>query len=113
MQICLLTCEAPFLIDERVFPPLGLLAVGTALKMQGHRVTIESKPNDAQYFGLGPTTPEYPSALRMLWEIKSRDEDTKVVIGGPHAAVNVEECLADGFDVVALWLRSETGRTSR
>ncbi len=101
MQICLLTCRAPFLIDEKVFPPLGLMAVGTALLAQGHDVKIADSPNSSLHFALGPTTPEYTDALRMLRLIKSRDKSSRVVIGGPHAKANPKECLADGFDVVA------------
>lgn len=101
MRVCLLTCSAPFLIDEKVFPPLGLIAVGTALRTQGHNVKIADSPNGCSRFALGPTTPEYADALRMLRQIKSRDSGSRVVIGGPHAAHNATECLADGFDVVA------------
>lgn len=102
MNICLLTCPAPFLIDEKVFPPLGLLAVGTALRAQGHEVRITNEPESSTCFGLGPTTPEYANALSILHQIKSRDAFTRVMIGGPHAIANPEECLADGFDVVAV-----------
>lgn len=102
MQICLLTCAAPFLIDEKVFPPLGLLAVGTALRAQGHTVVVRGTPNDYEYFALGPTTPEYPYALELLQKIKAQNEKSRVVIGGHHAEANPEECLADGFDTIAL-----------
>lgn len=100
MRICLLTCSAPFLIDEKVFPPLGLMAVGTALRMGGHVVKIADTPDDSSCFGLGPTTPEYASALTLLRQIRYRNSEARVVIGGPHAVANPEECLADGFDVV-------------
>lgn len=102
MRVCLLTCSAPFLIDEKVFPPLGLMTVGTALRVQGHEVVIRDSPDDSTCFGIGPTTPEYGDAVRMLQQIKSAGKANRVVIGGPHAAANPEECLADGFDVVAL-----------
>lgn len=102
MKICLLTCKASFLIDEKVFPPLGLMAVGTALRLQGHEVVIKSSPDNSQLFALGPTTPEYTDALRMLHQIKLLRRPSRVIIGGPHAAANAEECLDDGFDAVAL-----------
>ncbi|KKN14989.1 hypothetical protein LCGC14_0990480 [marine sediment metagenome] len=102
MKICLLTCLAPFLVDEKVFPPLGLMAVGTALRAQGHDVMIASLPDDSKYFAIGPTTPEYPNALAMLHQIKQRDKNSRVVIGGPHATANAMDCIIDGFDVVAL-----------
>ena len=102
MKICLLTCSAPFLIDEKVFPPLGLMGVGTALRLQGNEVSIADSPDDSMYFGLGPTTPEYADALSILRQIKSQNTSSRVVIGGPHATANPTECLADGFDVVAV-----------
>jgi len=102
MKICLLTCEAPFLIDQKVFPPLGLMAVGTALRLQGHEVAIKSAPDESQYFAMGPVTPEYPDALHKLHQVKMRENGSHVIIGGPHAASNVAECLADGFNTVVL-----------
>lgn len=102
MKICLLSCPAPFLINEKVFPPLGLLAVGTALRLQGHEVSVQDTLSDCSYFAIGPTTPEYTGALELLRQIKERDNSSQVVIGGPHAIANAEECITDGFDVVAL-----------
>lgn len=100
MKVCLLTCSAPFLISQRVFPPLGLMAVGTALRTQGHNVRIAGDPDNSTYFGMGPTTPEYADAISMLRLIKLENKNSRVVIGGPHAITNAEECLADGFDTV-------------
>lgn len=103
MKIRLLTCSAPFLIDEKVFPPLGLMAVGTALRAQGHDVAIADDLDDStECFAMGPTTPEYADALSRLRQIKQQSEAARVVIGGAHAIANVEECLADGFDVVTV-----------
>lgn len=100
MDVCLLTCSAPFLIDEKVFPPLGLMAVGTSLKLQGHNVSILRHPNNSQYFGMGPTTSQYYDAVGELRHIKYLNKNSRVVIGGPHAEANAVECLEDGFDVV-------------
>ena len=101
MHVCLIKCPSPFLIDEKVFPPLGLMAVGTGLKTQGHEVTIT---DDIQagfgYYGLGPVTPEYPHAKMIRRLIKEKSPDSKVVIGGSHATLDPEGCLADGFDCV-------------
>jgi len=102
MKICLIRCPSPFLIDERVFPPLGLMAVGTTLKIKGHDVTIydgdiNDFPMDFEYYGLGPTTPEYPYALKVKEKIGPR---AKIVVGGPHATLNPRVCLDDGFDCI-------------
>lgn len=98
MRICLIRCPSPFLVDEKVFPPLGLMAVGTALKNRGHDVVISDTPlSGYEYYGIGPTTPEYPYALEIRKLIKE-----KIIIGGPHATLNPDECLGDGFDYVVV-----------
>lgn len=102
MRICLLTCPSPFLTDEYVFLPLGLMAVGTALKTQGHDIVIQDTLDHSFFFGIGPTTPQYVHAIGMLRAIRRLGFVSKVLIGGPHAEANPEECLKDGFDVVAL-----------
>lgn len=107
MNICLVRCPSPFLIDERAFPPLGLLAVGTGLRMQGHQVVIhdgllDDIPMDFGHYGFGPTSPEYPHALKALQRIRCRNHGAKVIIGGPHATLNPGDCLRDGFDCVVI-----------
>jgi len=102
MNICLIRCSSPFLIDDKVFPPLGLMAVGTVINNCGHEVHIHdgpvsSIPMDYNVYGLGPTTPEYPEALNILRHIKQDNTKAKVVLGGPHANDN---CRNDGFDNV-------------
>ncbi len=105
MNVCLVRCPAPFLIDERMFPPLGLMAVGTGLKERGHTVTIHDGPLEAlplglPYYGFGPTAPEYPSALETARRIKAHNPSSRLVLGGPHATLNWKDCQADGWDCV-------------
>jgi len=103
VDICLIRCKSPFLIDEKVFPPLGLMSVGTTLKANGHNVEITDtfKPG-FKYYGLGPSTPEYPDAVKNLRSIKEHNPDARVVIGGPHASVESKSSLVDGFDGVVV-----------
>lgn len=105
MRVCLVRLPSPFLIDERCFPPLGLLAVGTYLKQLGHDVVIhdgplDSVPLDFEYYGLGPTIAEYSSAVNVLKTLKAISPSPKVVVGGPYATINPDICLRDGFDCV-------------
>jgi len=107
MRICLVRCPSAFLIDERAFPPLGLMAVGAGLKRQGHDVTvfdgeIEDLPLDYPYYGFGPTAPEYPHALGSLQRIKEYNPDAKVILGGPHAILNYLQCGQDGWDCIVV-----------
>lgn len=103
MTICLVRCPSPFLIDERAFPPLGLMAVGAGLKRQGHSVVVfdgdlQDLPLDYPYYGFGPTAPEYPSALDCAHQIKDSNPEAKIVLGGAHATLNYELCQGQGFD---------------
>jgi len=104
MQVCLVKCPSPFLIDEKVFPPLGLLAVGTVLKQAGHGVyvhdgSLEDIPRNYSYYGFGPSTPEYPYAVRAMRAIRQHNKSARIVIGGPHATLNP---ISDEFDCVVL-----------
>jgi radical SAM superfamily enzyme YgiQ (UPF0313 family) len=106
-RISLVRMPSPFLIDDKVFPPLGLMAVGTGLKIRGYDVSIydgeiDSVPLDFNYYGFGPTVPEYSCALELKRKIKDDNTKAKIVIGGPFATVNPSQCLADGFDTVVV-----------
>lgn len=105
MTICLVRCPSPFLIDERAFPPLGLMAVGAGLKQVGHDVVIhdgeiEQLPLDYSHYGFGPTSPEYPHALDCLHRIKEANPSARVVIGGPHVTLSRDrgdfDCMVIG-----------------
>jgi len=103
MTICLVRCPSTFLIDERAFPPLGLMAVGAALKRDGHDVVLydgelEQLPLDYEYYGFGPTSPEYPSAVECLTRIRYANPKARVVIGGPHATLVPFDPWESGFD---------------
>jgi radical SAM superfamily enzyme YgiQ (UPF0313 family) len=81
------------------------MAVGTALKVKGHKVTIydgdlDKVPLNFPYYGFGPTTPEYPYALTTRDRIKKVNSEARIIIGGPHAVLNTQECLKDDWDCV-------------
>lgn len=105
MQLCLVRLPSSFLINERAFPPLGLLAVGTALKLAGHEVLIrdgamEDVPMDYEGYGFGPTTPEYAWALAIKDRIRQENPRARLVLGGSFAAINPLRCGTDGWDCV-------------
>lgn len=102
MRICLVRCPSPFLIEDRILPPLGLMAVGTGLKRRGHDVyihdgPIEKVPQDYDCYGFGPTTPEYGHALAIK---DSLNPKARFVLGGPYATLQPQQCLKDGWDCV-------------
>lgn len=107
MKICLVRCPSAFLIDERAFPPLGLMAVGAGLKRSGQDVVVydgelEDLPLDYECYGFGPTTPEYPSALDCLARIRDVNPSSRIVLGGPHVTLVWKDCLEDGFDCLVV-----------
>lgn len=107
MNICLVRCPSPFLIDDRVFPPLGLMSVGAGLKAAGHAVTlydgdIDKTPDGFDGYGFGPTTPEYATAVSTMRSLRIHNPNAGFVLGGPHAKLHGAKCLEDGWDTVVV-----------
>ena len=105
MNICLVRCRCEFLIDDRVAPPLGLMAVGAGLLRQGHEVTIydgdlDNVPVGYDGYGLGPTAPEYSYALSVRESIRRNNPEARIVLGGPHATINSGMC--EGWDCIVV-----------
>ncbi|HEY6019935.1 MAG TPA: radical SAM protein [Candidatus Paceibacterota bacterium] len=106
-SICLISPSSPFLIDDKVFPPLGLLYIGGELKRRGYDVKVydgETKdiPSGYDIYGVSLTTPQYPQAAEIVKHLRSMSGDVKIVAGGPHATVDPESCLKIGFDSVVM-----------
>ena len=122
MHVCLITPPSPFLLDERVFPALGILRVGAVLEAAGHKVDnldlcgvtnsekVVADYEGASVFGITATTPQIPAAVRIGAALRGRG---KTILGGPHptllhaAAKRGNEraqialkYLLDAFDVV-------------
>jgi radical SAM superfamily enzyme YgiQ (UPF0313 family) len=97
--ICLITPPSPFLVDERVFPSLGILKVAACLEEAGigvemmdlsgvenheEAITAHVKGSAATQFGITATSPQLPAALSICRAIRSARGDAKVILGGPH-----------------------------
>ncbi len=100
MKIDLIIPPAPYLIDGKVFPPLGILYAAAFLEKHGHNVRVIDllnnketyEPNKADYIGITATTPDFPKALEILKIIKKLNPNQKVVIGGSHSIIAPKEC---------------------
>lgn len=115
-DVCLIIPPSPFLLDERVFPSLGILRVAASLEAQGASVDLLDLSGVENYqqvvhlyrrenpsvvrFGITATTPQYPSACKIAealhCSIGSIRGDIRTVIGGPHptlvaAAMKLEQ----------------------
>jgi len=113
VRVALWNPPSPFLIDDRVFPPLGLLQVAAACEEAGHEVSVLDLAGEAdavaqcehilntQEFdvhGISATTPQFPTAVALCRAIKTISPNQKVILGGRHATDSPESCGL--FDVV-------------
>ena len=106
LDFVLVNPPSPFLIDQTVMPPLGIMYLSSYLKSKGYSVEIFDVPTrgnnelipESRVTAFTSTTPQYPEAIKCLNLIKY--DDTTKVIGGMHATCGGGKCLNDGFDVV-------------
>jgi anaerobic magnesium-protoporphyrin IX monomethyl ester cyclase len=107
-SICLIALPSPFLIEDKCNPPLGLLCVSAALKVQGeeqvivHDGPVDKIPDNYSVYGISATTPQFPMAVEAMKSLRSRNPVSRFIIGGPHATVDPESCLKVGFDNVVM-----------
>jgi len=114
MRVCLIIPPSGFLLDERVFPSLGILKVAAALERR-HVVTLCDLSGvqdldaidfpSADIYGLTSTTPQLPFAARIEWLLHQRFPESRVILGGPHATM-VNAAAKRGV-VRALLMRDE------
>ena len=114
MKVLLINPPCPFLIDQKAFPPLGLLYLASALESVNIEVEVLDLANkedileetlssyEADLYGITATTPQYPIAKVIKDIIKKKYKSVKVVVGGVHASSVPSNCLADGFDYVVV-----------
>lgn len=108
-KVALVMPDAPFLMEPRTFPMLGPLYLSSVLKEMGHSVEVidltggrELPSVDADIVGITATTPQFAEAVRILGSLRAANPKQRIVIGGPHASVCPDECLAAGFDQVCI-----------
>ena len=101
MKISLIIPPSPFLLDERVFPSLGLLKIASVLRqkyevdvidLSGIKNYLETfehylKSSDSTVFGITATTPQLPHAIKVKDLIKKYKTNSKVILGGPHVTL--------------------------
>lgn len=108
MRILLINPPSPFLLDDRVFPPLGLLEVAAVLEAAEHQVEVLDLAGVPEYeaaagahmrargpydvYGLTATTPQFPKAIKIQTAIRQVVPEAHVILGGPHATVMPESC---------------------
>jgi anaerobic magnesium-protoporphyrin IX monomethyl ester cyclase len=94
-DVALIISNNPFLINEKVFPNIGVLRIATQLKNAGYSVDvldftgksseeIKQYANDYKYFGFSSTTPQFPYVMKLFKELKQENPQAKTIIGGAH-----------------------------
>ena len=113
MKVILISPPSPFLIDQKAFPPLGLLYVAGFLEHNGIDISVADLANketelenvlepymNADIYGITSTSPQYPQALKILKVLRRRNTKARVVIGGAYPSSLPDKCIQDGFDFV-------------
>jgi anaerobic magnesium-protoporphyrin IX monomethyl ester cyclase len=98
MRVCLINPPSPFLEEQNIQPPLGLLYIAAMFERHGQEVTVldygtkdYGVPEGYDLYGFSATTPQYPYAVELAKKI-----DGYKVIGGPHVtSVDADRSLWD------------------
>lgn len=100
--VCLINPPSPFLLDERVFPSLGMLKVASALEAGGakvHVLDLSGIDNTLELLrdflverefdavGITATTPQLPAVMDILAVVREVRPGVKVILGGPHVTL--------------------------
>ena len=109
MNLLLMSLRSPYLDDSKVYPPLGLLYLKSAVEQEinvnidivdEYDLTNKELFEPYTHIGLSVMTPQREEAKRVLTSIKTRHPDKKVIIGGPHALHYTREVMNEPFDYI-------------
>lgn len=103
---------SPFLINDRVFVPLGILYVASVLKGKGYPVKfldLSKTPYwqqmvaniDSRYVCTTGTTPHYSILKEISAIVRCTSPGSKLIVGGPHATIDPDS-LAPYYDTIVL-----------
>src|SRR3989338_9133551 len=112
MKILFVNPNSNFLVNEKVFPSLGLLYLSAYLKRRGYTDISLIDMNDelplpesidADIVGFYSNTPQFPSVVKLAERFKriNRAKDPIYVFGGPHVSGRPEDGKGEA-DVVVM-----------
>lgn len=102
MSVTLIIPPSGFLLDECVFPSLGVLKVAASLEASGLPVDVldlsgvddsvgalrlHLQTHDSTAYGLTATMPQMPSASRLAEVIRREHPTARLILGGPHVTL--------------------------
>ena len=107
-KLLLMSLRSPYIDDEKIYPPLGILYLKSAVEQKGIEVDITddydlSKPESFypyNWIGLSVMTPQREEAMNVLNTIKKHYPWKKVIIGGPHAKHYLSDVMKQPFDFI-------------
>lgn len=107
-RVVLINPPSQFLICDRDQPPMGILSIAATLRACGHEVAfvdLAGVPEEAwfipegEFYGITCTTPQYPTALKLVERLRYRKG--KTILGGFHVSAEPERSLKDsGADYI-------------
>ena len=104
-DITLVFPSSPFLLNQIMFPPLGIMYLSAFLKQHGMEVqcldmALGHDPimAESDIIGLSFTTPQRDEAFKLAKYYKKRGK--YVIAGGPHPTHMPDECKDNGIDCV-------------
>jgi len=111
-KVLLVSLRTRFIDDDRVYPPLGLLYLSSALKKEGHDVDIEDDFNGGDriikdydnydFIGVQVATPQKEETKKIFEYFKDKDKRPILIIGGPHAKFYTEEVVKEDWDHIVI-----------
>lgn len=112
-MILLINPPSPFLIDQKVHPPLGILYLATFLKHNGMKVqvidlagesetmisSLDTFDQQPELIGITATTPQFGYAKHIAQHIKLRFPKVPIAIGGAHSTIDAASCTMFDYTV--------------
>lgn len=115
-MITLINPPSPFLMNQKAFPPLGLLYLASALELAKHKVNVldlSSKENiigtvlnkhylkyQSDLYFITSSSPQYYYAKIIKDILKHINPKCEIIIGGSHPSSKSKQCVEDGFNLV-------------
>lgn len=110
MKILFINPDSRFLINDKVFPALGLLYLSAYIKKFGFKniklIDLNGQnplPSfiEADIVGIYANTPQFPNAIRIVKQLRKINKitDALYIIGGPHVSASPYDAV-ESFDVI-------------
>ena len=93
MKLALVSCRSPFLDSDRIYPPLGLLYLKSAVTAQtcldvqvfdDYDLNDPVELADADIIGVSIMTPQRAEAVKLAQAVRHRWPSKMLIAGGPH-----------------------------